>query len=64
MSPKLLTTKNSTVAHDRKLLKKLKINTMGNSNSSEKIGLDEIPTKKELKDIPIAINNIQKPHAS
>ena len=60
----LLTTKNSTIDHDRKLLKKLKINTMGNSNSSEKIESDELPTEKKLKDIPVAINNIQKPHAS
>ena len=60
----LLTTKNSTIAHDRKLLKKLKINTMGNLNSPEKVESDELPTEKKLKDIPVAINNIQKPHAS
>jgi biotin synthase len=60
----LLTTKNSTIDHDRKLLKKLKINTMGSSNSSEKVGLNEIPDRKKLKDIPVAIDNIQKPHAS
>jgi biotin synthase len=60
----LLTTKNSTIDHDRKLLKKLKINTMGSSNSSEKVELNEIPDRKKLKDIPVAIDNIQKPHAS
>ena len=37
---------------------------MGNSNSFEKVELNELPDGKKLKDIPVAINNIQKPHAS
>jgi hypothetical protein len=37
---------------------------MGSSNSSEKVELNEIPDRKKLKDIPVAIDNIQKPHAS
>jgi biotin synthase len=60
----LLTTKNSTIDHDRKLLKKLKINTMGSPSNSDKVELSELPDGKKLKDIPVAINNIQKPHVS
>ena len=52
----LLTTKNSTIAHDRKLLNKLKITTAESSINYDK--------KKTLKDIPVNISNNQKPYAS
>ena len=54
----LLTTKNSTIAHDRELLKKLKINTMRDSTD-----VDVDKKTKKLKDIPVSINNTQKPYA-
>ena len=49
----LLTTKNSTIEHDQKLLKKLKIKTM-TADDSESIKVEQ----KKLEDISIAVKNI------
>ena len=49
----LLTTKNSTIEHDQKLLKKLKIKTMA-ADDSESIKVEQ----KKLEDISIAVKNI------
>ena len=49
----LLTTKNSTIKHDQKLLMNLKIKTMPVHDS----GISDVKEKK-LEDISIAVKNI------